>query len=145
MMTCCGGRVGRALICVAAAWTATTDSHAEESPPSQARVVLPVPGTLSPQMQAIVARPPDPHRDVVPKRARSGRRWWPVILTSGTRDLYLSHTVRVHRRLRAAGVEAVLQVWEGLSHAKWNLVPDAPETRECHDEVARFLDRHLGP
>ena len=37
----------------------------------------------------------------------------PAILTSGTRDLYLSNTVRMHRKLRAAGVEAVLQVWEG--------------------------------
>jgi acetyl esterase/lipase len=33
----------------------------------------------------------------------------PVILTSGTRDLVLSDTVRVHRKLRQAGVEAYLQ------------------------------------
>jgi acetyl esterase/lipase len=37
----------------------------------------------------------------------------PSILTSGTRDLYLSNTVRLHRKLRASGVEAVLQIWEG--------------------------------
>ena len=30
----------------------------------------------------------------------------PTILTSGTRDLLLSNTVRVHRKLRDAGVEA---------------------------------------
>ncbi len=68
----------------------------------------------------------------------------PAILTSGTRDLYLSHTVRIHRKLRAAGVEADLHVFEGLSHTQWLAVPDAPETREYHDEVARFFDRHLG-
>src|SRR5262249_31056190 len=28
----------------------------------------------------------------------------PAILTSGTRDLYLSNTVRMHRKLRAAGI-----------------------------------------
>ena len=39
----------------------------------------------------------------------------PAILTSGTRDLLLSNTVRVHRKLRRAGVEAVLQVFEGQS------------------------------
>ena len=34
----------------------------------------------------------------------------PAILTTGTRDLLLSNTVRVHRKLRQAGVEAALQV-----------------------------------
>src|ERR1700730_11010256 len=33
----------------------------------------------------------------------------PAILTTGTRDLLLSNTVRVHRKLREAGVEATLQ------------------------------------
>ena len=67
----------------------------------------------------------------------------PAILTSGTRDLYLSNTVRMHRKLRAAGVEAVLQIWEGQSHAQYLVDVTAPETREYHDEVARFFDRHL--
>src|SRR5262249_2859137 len=40
----------------------------------------------------------------------------PTVLTSGTRDLLLSSTVRVHRKLRQAGVEAELQVYEGQSH-----------------------------
>lgn len=67
----------------------------------------------------------------------------PAILTSGTRDLYLSNTVRMHRRLRAAGVEAVLQVWEGQAHVQYLADAAAPETKEYHDEVALFLDRHL--
>jgi monoterpene epsilon-lactone hydrolase len=68
----------------------------------------------------------------------------PAILTSGTRDLYLSNTVRMHRKLRAAGVEAVLQLWEGQSHTQYMADPNAPETREYHGEVARFFDRYLG-
>jgi monoterpene epsilon-lactone hydrolase len=68
----------------------------------------------------------------------------PAILTSGTRDLYLSNTVRMHRKLRAAGVEAVLQVWEGQSHVQYMIDITAPETKEYHDEVARFFDLHLG-
>ena len=68
----------------------------------------------------------------------------PTILTSGTRDLYLSNTVRMHRKLRAAGVEAVLQVWEGQSHTQYMADVTAPETREYHDEVARFFDLHMG-
>jgi epsilon-lactone hydrolase len=69
----------------------------------------------------------------------------PAILTSGTRDLYLSNTVRMHRKLRAAGVEAVLQLWEGQSHAQYMLGAETvPEVREYHEEIARFFDQHLG-
>jgi monoterpene epsilon-lactone hydrolase len=68
----------------------------------------------------------------------------PAILTTGTRDLLLSSTVRVHRKLRQAGVEAVLQVYEGQSHAHYYRDVSAPETREAFTEIAQFFDRHLG-
>jgi epsilon-lactone hydrolase len=67
----------------------------------------------------------------------------PTILTSGTRDLLLSNTVRVHRKLRQAGVEAVLQVFEGQSHAHYLRDDSAPETREAFAEIAAFFDKHL--
>lgn len=67
----------------------------------------------------------------------------PSILTSGTRDLFLSNTVRVHRKMRAAGVEAELHVFEGQSHAQYAADLSAPETKEYFDEVTRFFDRHL--
>ena len=70
------------------------------------------------------------------------RAFPPAILTSGTRDLFLSHTVRTHRRLRQAGVEAILQVFEGQSHAQF-LDPFVPETEEALGEIARFFRRHL--
>jgi acetyl esterase/lipase len=68
----------------------------------------------------------------------------PAILTSGTRDLFLSNTVLTHRKLRQAGVEAVLQVFEGMSHAQYLFDPDAPETKEAFREIASFFDAHLG-
>jgi acetyl esterase/lipase len=68
----------------------------------------------------------------------------PTILTSGTRDLLLSNTVRVHRKLRQAGVEAVLQVFEGQSHAQYYRDVNAPETKEAFEEIASFFDKHLG-
>jgi epsilon-lactone hydrolase len=68
----------------------------------------------------------------------------PTILTTGTRDLLLSNTVRVHRKLRQAGVEAVLQVYEGQSHAQYSRDDTAPETREAFGEIASFFQQHLG-
>ncbi|MDQ0448076.1 alpha/beta hydrolase [Methylobacterium aerolatum] len=67
----------------------------------------------------------------------------PTILTTGTRDLLLSNTVRMHRALRRAGVEAVLQVYEGQSHAQFYRDDRVPETQEAFGEIAAFFDRHL--
>jgi epsilon-lactone hydrolase len=68
----------------------------------------------------------------------------PTILTSGTRDLLLSNTVRVHRKLRQAGVDAMLQVYEGQSHAQYYRDDTSPEAKEAFEEIAGFFDKHLG-
>jgi monoterpene epsilon-lactone hydrolase len=67
----------------------------------------------------------------------------PTILTSGTRDLLLSNTVRVHRKLRQAGVEAFLQIFEGQSHAHYLFDDSAPETTEAFAEIRDFFDKHM--
>ena len=68
----------------------------------------------------------------------------PTILTSGTRDLLLSNTVRMHRALRQAGTEAVLQVFEGQSHAQYYRDDRVPEVKEAFEEIAAFFNKHLG-
>lgn len=67
----------------------------------------------------------------------------PAILTTGTRDLFLSNTVRVHRKLREAGVVADLNVFEGLSHVEYLFDAKSPECRDHFREAAAFLDEHL--
>ena len=68
----------------------------------------------------------------------------PTILTTGTRDLLLSNTVRVHRKLRQAGVDAALQVFEDQSHAKFYRDDRVPEVKGAFQEIAGFFGRHLG-
>jgi monoterpene epsilon-lactone hydrolase len=68
----------------------------------------------------------------------------PAILSTGTRDLLLSNTVRVHRKLREAGVDAQLEVYEGQSHAQYQFDDRVPETKEAFGEITGFFDRHLG-
>jgi epsilon-lactone hydrolase len=62
---------------------------------------------------------------------------------TGTRDLLLSNTVRVHRALRAAGIEAQLEVYEGQAHAQYMFDDRLPETAIAFGEIAEFFDRHL--
>ena len=67
----------------------------------------------------------------------------PTILVTGTRDLFLSDSVRTHRKLRAAGVVADLHVFEALSHGGYIRVQDAPESHEVYRELAAFIAEHL--
>jgi epsilon-lactone hydrolase len=67
----------------------------------------------------------------------------PAILTTGTRDLLLSDTVRAHRKLKDAGVEAELNVFEAMSHANYSADDTAPETHQAFGDIARFFDKHL--
>ncbi|HEY3799884.1 MAG TPA: alpha/beta hydrolase [Caulobacteraceae bacterium] len=61
----------------------------------------------------------------------------PTFLQTGTRDLFLSNTVRMHRKLRAAGVRAELHVWEGMPHAGFGGL--TPEDRELNVEMQSFI------
>lgn len=67
----------------------------------------------------------------------------PTMLVSGTRDLFLSNAVRVHRKLRHAGIAAELQVFEGMSHAEFVYLTGTPESREAFGEIARFFAARL--
>ena len=64
-------------------------------------------------------------------------------LVTGTRDLFLSDVVRTHRKMKAAGVVADLNVYEGVSHADYLLTPNSPESREVFSELGSFLRQHL--
>ncbi len=64
----------------------------------------------------------------------------PTLLTTGTRDLFLSNTVRMHRALRAAGVPAELHVLEAAGHG--GFLGQAPEDHALDDEVRRFATAH---
>ena len=68
----------------------------------------------------------------------------PAILTTGTRDQLLSNTVRVDRKLRRAGVETDLNVYEGESHAQYQFDDRVPETKEAFGDITTFFGKHLG-
>jgi len=67
----------------------------------------------------------------------------PTFLSSGTRDLFLSNAVRMHRALRAADIRAELHVIEAGPHG--GFMGAAPEDRELNIEVRRFLESVRGP
>lgn len=66
----------------------------------------------------------------------------PALLVTGTRDLLLSDTARLHRALLAAGDDAQLVVFEAMPHAFWYHF-ELPETKEALGLMAKFFDEKL--
>jgi len=65
----------------------------------------------------------------------------PVILSTGTRDLLMSDSIRLAQRLQAAGCQVEFRVAEGLWHVfEW--YPQLPEARASAQDIAKFLLRH---
>jgi acetyl esterase/lipase len=69
------------------------------------------------------------------------RGYPPTYVQSGTRDLFLSNSVRMHRALRNAGITAELHVWESMPHGGFGFA--APENAEAQREFDTFLEKHL--
>ncbi len=70
----------------------------------------------------------------------------PAFLQSGTRDLLLSDTVRMHRALLKAGIPAELHVWEAMPHGGFGGIfgTEAPEDAEMVEALVAFVERRLG-
>ena len=60
----------------------------------------------------------------------------PTIIQSGTRDLFLSNAVRMHRALRRAGVRVEIYIGEAMPHAGFS---NTAEDKELRAEISRFV------
>ena len=81
------------------------------------------------------------HPYVSPLFGDFSRGFPPTFLKTGTRDLFLSNTVRMHRALRSAGVPAELHVQEAAGHGGFFGL--APEDHEIGRELVRFVREHV--
>jgi acetyl esterase/lipase len=69
----------------------------------------------------------------------------PVLLQVGTRDILLSDSVRFYQAVKAAGGEAELDVYEGMTHVFQSYMKNTPEQKAAYAEIQRFWSRHLAP
>jgi epsilon-lactone hydrolase len=60
-------------------------------------------------------------------------------LQAGTRDLFLSNTVRMHRSMRRAGLQVELHIVEGAPHGGMLGELRTPEDAEMEAEMKRFV------
>ncbi len=64
----------------------------------------------------------------------------PTYLQAGTRDLFLSNVVRMHRKLLTAGVEVDLHIFEAMPHGGFG--GTTPEDLDLRASVLQFIQNH---
>jgi len=68
----------------------------------------------------------------------------PTLIVCGSREILLSDSLRLYRRLQEAGAAAVLDLHDGLHHSFPVVTPLAPEARQARATMREFLDRYPG-
>lgn len=67
----------------------------------------------------------------------------PTYVRTGTRDLLLSDSVRIHAALRKAGVPADLYVGEAMPHGGFAMMGvETPEDVDAREDLLRWLAKH---
>ena len=66
----------------------------------------------------------------------------PTFIQTGTRDLFLSNSARMHRALCNVGIPAELHVWEAMPHGGFGGM--SPEDADVRAAVGRFLAKYAG-
>lgn len=67
----------------------------------------------------------------------------PTLIQGGTREIFLSHFVRLYHAIDAAGGTAVLDLYEGMPHGFAAMLPDSAESVAAFAKVERFLTERL--
>jgi monoterpene epsilon-lactone hydrolase len=67
----------------------------------------------------------------------------PTLLISGTRAFDMSPAIAFHRALTRAGVDASLQIFDGLGHCFYYSA-STPEAWDAYITIVRFFERTLG-
>ena len=83
------------------------------------------------------------HPYVSPVYGDYSKAFPPTLIQVGTREIFLSHSVRHYQAIRSGGHEAVLDVYEGMPHGFPSLFMETPEGRTAIARAADFFRTHL--
>ena len=66
----------------------------------------------------------------------------PLLLMVGSIEVVLDDSTRLVERAKAAGVDATLEVWDGMPHNWHTFAPMLPEGQRAIDRMAEFIRQH---
>jgi epsilon-lactone hydrolase len=94
--------------------------------------------TLEPAAKAFAGGRALTSPEVSPLYADYPKTFPETLITTGTRDLFLSDCARLSTKMRAAGIDCELRVWEGMWHV-FEYYTELPEAHASLSEIARFI------
>lgn len=121
-------------------WVDVTAAGASHRWLAVADPVLRYPGNL--ERAALAYAPSQRHGDpdVSPIHARYDATFPPTLIQCGAREILLSDSLRLYRRLDEAGCPVHLDVHEGMVHSFQAIAPDLPESACARRKMSRFFD-----
>ncbi len=79
---------------------------------------------------------------ISPINADYSRNFPPTFISTGTRDLFLSHCARLQRVLKDANIDVELVLYEGMWHVFQGL--RIPEEKSAWKDMIKFIDKYWG-
>jgi epsilon-lactone hydrolase len=67
----------------------------------------------------------------------------PMLIQVGTDELLLSDSTRLAEGAQKAGVDATIQIWEGMWHDFQSFAVISPEARDAINDIGKFLKKHI--
>jgi monoterpene epsilon-lactone hydrolase len=67
----------------------------------------------------------------------------PTLIQVGDREILLSDAIRLIERARKDGVDAELEVWDGMWHVWHLLARYVPEGQQAVDKIGAFIRKHI--
>jgi acetyl esterase/lipase len=68
----------------------------------------------------------------------------PTLIQGGTKEIFLSHFVRLNQAMEDAGRDVKLDLYEGMPHIFQVLGAESPEAKSAVQKSAKFLLKYLG-
>ncbi|MHC5543002.1 alpha/beta hydrolase [Singulisphaera rosea] len=67
----------------------------------------------------------------------------PTLIQGGTKELFVSHFVRLYQAIDTAGGVVKLDLYDGMPHVFQWFIPEAPEGTAAFAKMKTFIDQHL--
>ncbi|MBI4732421.1 MAG: alpha/beta hydrolase [Chloroflexi bacterium] len=67
----------------------------------------------------------------------------PTIIQVGTEEILYDDSTRLAERARRSGMDATLEVWEGMWHVFQGFAPYVPEAGQAIGQIGVFLKKHI--
>lgn len=98
---------------------------------------------LQASADAYAPRSEQKHPYVSPVYGDYSKGFPPTLIQGGTKEIFLSHFVRLYQAIDSAGGEAKLDIYEGMPHCFMTLGSETPEAQLALRKSGTFMQDHL--